>query len=310
VFSVADGRIFASELNSTDVNALSVATAEAQPDGLVRGIVQGGIYYAMGSATIEPWRNIGTAPFPLQRSPSVIPVGLKTAMAVAGFEPGWDRDPIFVAHDGTVRVLSGYDTAVISTPDVEAFIAASTVSTLEASVFTAKGKAFWALSSDRGTWVYEVTSQQWHERVSQGTSRWRASRSAKSGDKWVLGDTLSTKLLTVADNLTTEAGNPVAWTLESGPAKEFPVRIAIPAGFFDFTRAAGVSVQIAYSHDGGQSWSSPVTRALDDADRYAVRMNRMGLSTQHGMRVRLTSSSTADFSFMGATVPDLQPREP
>ncbi|MDG2571063.1 hypothetical protein P7L87_26265, partial [Vibrio parahaemolyticus] len=109
VFTVADGRIFASELNSTATEALSFASAEAKPDGLVRGFVHAGTYYACGTETIEPWKNVGAQPFPLVRHTSVIPVGLLTAMAVAGFETGWDREPFFVAHDGTVRALRGFD---------------------------------------------------------------------------------------------------------------------------------------------------------------------------------------------------------
>jgi hypothetical protein len=43
-------RIWASDLNSTAVNALSFATAESKPDALVRGIAWDGRFYAMGSS--------------------------------------------------------------------------------------------------------------------------------------------------------------------------------------------------------------------------------------------------------------------
>ncbi|MEK1931855.1 MAG: hypothetical protein AAAC47_19145, partial [Pararhizobium sp.] len=81
LFSIPDGRIFASDLNTTAINALSFATAEARSDGLRRIIVRGNISYAMGGTTIEPWKNVGTSPFPLQRSPTVLQVGLLTTMA-------------------------------------------------------------------------------------------------------------------------------------------------------------------------------------------------------------------------------------
>jgi hypothetical protein len=310
LFTVPDGRIFASDLNSLAINPLSFATAEGKPDGLVRGIVHAGVYYAMGSETIEPWINVGASPFPLQRGTSVIPVGLLTAMAVAGSELGWDHGPYFVAHDGTVRALAGYDSKKVSTPDVEAFIAKSTVSTLEACVYTAKGHAFWVLSSDQGTWEYNVTTGLWNERVSAGTSRWRGSRSVKSNGKWVVGDKLSGLLGAVSDAVRTEYGNPVTWTVESSPMKEYPARIAVPAVFGEFTRADGVSVQVSWSHNGAQSWSNPLTRDLSTADKWPIRVNRAGTSTHHGVRFRFSSSSSGDFSFMGASVPDLQGRAP
>lgn len=309
LFTIPDGRIFASELNSTTINALSFATAEGKPDGLVRGIVHAGVFYAMGSNSIEPWLNVGASPFPLQRGTSVMPVGLLTAMAVAGFELGWDHEPFFVAHDGTVRALSGYQTQKVSTPDVEAFIAKSTVSTLEACVYTAKGHAFWSLSSDQGTWEYNVTTGWWHERQSTGTNRWRGSRSVKSNGAWIVGDKLSTNLLKVSDSIRTEAGSPVTWTVESSPMKEYPARIAVPSLFGDFTEADNVDVAVSWSHDGGKTWANPLTRSLDDFSGTA-RVNRLGLTTHHGLRVRFSSSSGGDFSFMGASVPDLQGRAP
>lgn len=310
VFTIRDGRIFASQLNSTATEALSFATAEAKPDGLVRGFVYSGNYFAMGTETIEVWKNNGGQPFPLIRFPSIIPTGLLTTMAVAGFELGWDREPYFVAHDGTVRALKGFDAPEVSTPDVRAFIAKSTVSTLEASVYTAKGNAFWVLSSDQGTWELNVTTGRWHERVSQGTNRWRGSRSVKSNGKWIVGDELSTNLLAISDGLTTEAGTPVAWTIESSPLKNYPSRVAVPAAFGEFTQADGVDVQASWSLDGGKTWANPLTRSLATADKHPVRVNRLGLSTQHGLRLRYSSSSVGDFSFLGASVPAPQVRAP
>lgn len=309
LFTVPDGRIFATQLNSTDQNALSFATAESRADGLVRGIVANGILYACGSETIEPWVNAGNTPFPLARATSVIPTGLLTTMAIAGFEQGWSLNPIFVAQDGTVHEIRGYETAPISTPDVERFIATSTVSTLEACVYTARGRGFWALSSDRGTWEYDVAIQSWHERISAGSDRWRASRSAKSGGAWIVGDRLSGALGRVDETVRTEFGQSVAWTVESGALKGFPARVAIPAMMANFTRA-DADVLVERSHDGGQTWTMPEARSLADCDKHPVRVNRMGLSTHHGLRVRLSTSSDAEFSFMGAAVPDPAERAP
>lgn len=299
VFTIPDGRIFASELNSTEVNALSFTTAEAQPDGLLRGISTGGLFYAMGPSSIEPYRNVGASPFPLQRSTSIIPVGIRSTMAVAGYELGWDRDPFFVAHDGTVRRLSGYTAEPVSTPAVEAFISRSTPSTLRAFVYTAQAKAFWVITSDAGTWELNVNTGGWNERVSTGLVGWRGVQSVKSGNYWVMGDKVSNGLLVVDENATTEAGAAVTWTVETGPVKDFAARVAALSSYADFTEADGATVNVSWSHDGGKTWAVPLVRSLDQADRFPVSVNRHGLSTQHGMRLRYTSSATQDFSFMG-----------
>jgi hypothetical protein len=168
VFSCPDGRAFATDLNAVTVNALSFATAEAKPDGLVRVLASGNRVLFMGTETIEPWFDAGASPFPFARGTSVIPVGLLTTMAVAGAETGWTQNVFFVAHDRTVRELGGYDTKVVSTPDVERFLAASTVSTIEASVHEAAGRSIFTLSSDQGTWQLDVRDRTWRQRTSVG----------------------------------------------------------------------------------------------------------------------------------------------
>ena len=318
VFTIPDGRIFASELNSPAIEALSVATAESRPDGLARGIVFNGRYIAFGAETIEFWSNEGYQPFPFGRFPTVAQVGLLTTMAVAGFEEGWDRSPIFVAHDKTVRRLDGFDATSISTPDVHRFIAASTVSTLEASAHTVDGRAIWALSSDRGTWAYDLSTDTWCPRVSVGANRWRASRTAYSNGRWLVGDTLSGSILAIDAVAKTEVGQPIVWTIESAPLKQFPIQAAYSAVFGDFTLGLGddvtpdPKVAISWSRDGGVTWKGPVFRSLGPASQKVrpVRVNGLGQASHHGLRVRFSISDPVDFAFMGATVPQPKGRAP
>jgi hypothetical protein len=302
LFTVPDGRIFASGLNDTEIDALSFATAESKADDLVRGFVHGGAFYAAGKNTIEPWLDVATEPFPLTRATSVIPIGLKTAAAIAGFEEGWDANPVFVAHDGTVHELKGYRTERVSTPAVEDFIARSTESELEACCYTHRGHPIWALSSSLGTWCFDMASRQWHERKSSGLNRWRASRSVKVDGGWLLGDTQSGNLLKVDDTIRTEVGNAVEWLVESAPVKEFPARASYGALEGDFSMGrAGAVVNASWSRDGGATWSAPIARSLEPTVG-PVRVNRLGLASHHGLRIRYTSTSSADFSFMGAAL--------
>jgi len=298
LFSVPDGRGFASELNSTDINALSFATAEARSDGLRRMIVRGNLAYAMGGTTIEPWKNIGASPFPLQRSPTVLQVGLLTTMAVAGFEDSWNAPTYFASADGRVMALSGYEAAPVSTPDVERFLSSSTASTVELTAFVWKGRSFIAVTSDVGTWVLDVEARRWHERASTGADRWRAKFSTYSGDRWVFGDALSGALLVMSDTLT-ENGAAIGGFIQTGPLKDFPSRVAAKLSA-DFTEAK-ITVYVSWSRDGGKNWSTELPRSLADADRWPLSVASLGLSSSHGFIVRFRWLGSADFSFMGAT---------
>lgn len=303
-FTCPDGRLFASELNSTDINGLSFTTAESRADGLRRVIASGSLLYAMGESTIEPYQNAGTQPYPMQRAATVIPVGVLATMAAVGADEAWNNPIFFVASDNTVRALSGYETQKVSTPDVERFIAASDRATIRMLAFVYLGVGYVAISSDKGTWEYDVTHAAWTERTSAGADRWRASHSFyDSGrDGWVFCDRLTGDLLALTPGVFTENGAAMEWMLESGPVKDFPARVAVPSLFCEITKS-DAEIQIGWSHNGGQTWAGPLPRTLQTADRWPVRVNRLGLSTHHGIRVRLTSSSSHDFSFMGASIP-------
>lgn len=298
IFSVPDGREFCSELNSTDINALSFTTAESRSDGLRRIAVQGSLAYAFGASTIEPYQNVGTTPFPLQRAATVLPVGLLTTMAVAGFQETWNGPMYFVASDKTVKAMSGYEAVTVSTPDVDRFIASSTVSTVGVDVFVWQGRQFVAVSSDVGTWVFDSVERSWHERVSTGASRWRATRSIYSNEQWVFGDTLTGDLLILSSTLT-ENGSALGGYVQSGPLKEFPANVSAKLNA-DFTEAA-MDVYVSWSRDGGKNFQTELTRSLTNTEKAPVSVSNLGRSTHHGLIVKFRWTGSVDFSFMGAT---------
>lgn len=302
-------KIWASDLNSTAQNALSYTTAEARPDGLIRGMTFGNTFFAFGTDTIEPYKDVGGSPFPLARHTTVIPVGLLAFGAVAGGQQGWDRNLFFVAHDGTVRELRGYNPVRVSTPAVERFIASSTASTLTAFVYTCPAGAFWVLTSDAGTWEYNTTTASWSERQSATGTGWRAKHSAKFGGLWFVQDTLSTSLLRVDRAAYQENGATLTWTIQSAGLKEYPARYTVGPLLLDFTKGLSTSVSIRWSQDAGATWNGPITRSLSHT-KAPVRLNRLGIAPDQGVRVELSISDNLDFSFMGASVPLIQERKP
>jgi hypothetical protein len=306
LWTTAGGVIWASGLNDEGIDALSQSKAEARPDGLLRGIVAGEQFFAMGTETIEVWQDAGTAPFPLSRS-TVIPIGLLAQWAVAGFEPGWGGPLIFVADDGSVRSLDGYTPTRISTEDLERLI--ETVAdkrTLIASVHTFGGNLIWSLSSPDWTWEFNVTTSKWHERQSYGASRWKGGLTAKAFGKWIVADRSSGQLYALDPETRSEGGDPLVWGLDSGPVKQFPSRIQVPGAAFDFVLGQGAlganpQVMLSWSHDGGGRWANPITRSLQKQGAFAgrVSINRVGLSSPAGVRWRFRVSDPAYTSFAG-----------
>lgn len=303
----ATGKIFASEVNSTDQSALSYASAEASPDNLVRVIRSQNMILAMGDETVEPWVLAGTSPFPLIRQNAVMDTGLYAFGAIAGPQPGWDHQVLWVAHDGTVVQLEGYRTTRVSTPAVERFIAASSRASLLAQVYVDQGQPVWALSSDQGTWFYYLGPGSWVERQTAGGA-WRAGHTAWVNKQWLATDRSGGGLLRISRSTLTDVGAALPATIQSVPVKGFPDRSVIPAVHLDFTRGGGGNVEFRFSKDGGRSWSDWESFSLGSTgeDDGPVIVNRLGRATTHGLTVEVRVSDAVNFSFMGGSVPDAE----
>lgn len=314
VFVTADGRAFASDLNSTAINALSFGSANSKPDGLVRPVSYGGMLFLMGSSTTEVWTDQGLSPFPFSRN-VVIPRGLAGPYCVAGQEDSFGKALIWVADDNTVVSLNGYTPEKISPPDLDALIqAVSDTSTLSAKVYVSRGHAFWELSSDTWTWVYNLNNQKWHERAKHLGARSRISgNSCYAFGKWLCGDVDTGNIQQITGDAQEDISSPLRWRIESGPVTGFPNGQFVGRADFFFETGVGVAtgedpvetdptVEIAWSDDGGLTWSAPLQRKLgrQATSRQMVSLVACtGRAGWQGRRWRLDISSPVPVGFFG-----------
>lgn len=243
VFTVSDGKVWASDNNSVTIGGLSFGTAENKPDGLTRGVPWAGQLFLFGPATTEVWANAGTTPFPFARS-VVIPRGLKGPFCVAGFEDNFSRALVWVADDNTVVRLNGYLPEKISPPDLDGLIERVTDNRqLEMSCFMSRGHAFILLSSATWSWVFDLNTNKWAERASHLQKRSRITGGVFAFDKWLCGDLLSTNLQEITNTRHTEA--PVSELVtgaEASPSGSILLTVANPRLFYsDTVVVAGVS---------------------------------------------------------------------
>jgi hypothetical protein len=314
LFTISDGRVFASALNDVTVDALSFTTCQADPDGLLRGIVSGPLFYAMGQNSIEAYADAGTTPFPLSRQ-AVIPVGLAGAWAVAGVGSGWNQQPYFCASDNTVRRIDGNATAIVSSKDVERALASITdKSTIRGAAYVVAGNPFIEFSSPSWTWVLNVKTGYWNQASSQGLVRSRRETAILFGSKWLVGDTQAGKVQEISESYFDEDGSPLSMVLESGDIKQFPNRIQPYTGWFDWTVGQGAntgttdavnpSVRIDISKDGGGTWTTIGVQGIGTGAqgqfRKVVRQNRIsGTTGALGLQIRNVISSPVWRSFRG-----------
>lgn len=327
LFTYADGTIRstgtqATPTNTTDMSDQSYTVAESSPDGLLRGTVSGGQFYAWGQSSLEIYADQGLSPFPLSRQ-QVISIGLLGPSCVAGFETGWNGSQIFVAADGTVRRLDGYTPTRISTRAVERSIASiSGPNVLRASVYTYGGNAVWSLSAPGFTWEYNVTTDAWHERASTGLARWRGETSVNAFGKWIVGDVVTGDVLAISEAYRTENGAPVVARIESAPLRQIPDRLRLGALTLDITTGQGdpggempdetdPRCRISWSVDGGARWAQPLIRPIGGPGQYGNRVSvgDLGRATREGVRVAVEVSDPVQFSLRGASLPDVAIRK-
>ena len=316
VFVYGDARARSTGLNSTSITTLDNAFAESGPDGLLRAIAFRGELFLMGQGTIEVWQNTGNPTgFPFSRA-TVLPRGLVGPHAVAGHEDGWSNSLIWVGDDSIVYRLDGYTPTRISTHSVERMIEAlDDRATLEASVFMAAGHAFWCLRSPEWTWVYDLTTQAWHERRSHGSPTFRGSASVRAFGRWLLGDANTGKVFILDENAQREGSDPLVARIESVPTDDFPNRATATRLDIDFVAGTGEAAGLApigtdptclvsWSLNGGASFGQPVARTLGAQGTWQRRIsvNRLGMIEPSGLVVAIECADPVFFSVLGAHV--------
>ena len=318
IWSFGSGQVWASDLNSVNVNALSFNTEQGL---LGRRVVRyaGRLYY-FGDKWTAVYRNAGTIPFPLAREVT-IPRGIVGTHAVAGWETGWANTLLWAGDDFVVYKLDGYTPVPVSTDDVsrdlQRVVLAGKRNFIEAFVYMYGKNAFWVLNChDDFTWEYNITTNEWNERKSYNHPNWKGMKSVRIFDRWIIGDEYSGELYQISGTYFLEGVEPLIWQVESGVMSGFPYGIVIPRASFHITAGVGTfltvadpKVEISWSLDGGYSYGDPVLRSLGGPGRTRSHpyVLSCGLSKGQGIRFRLRVSDQVHVGLNGGVI-DTEPR--
>jgi hypothetical protein len=170
------GRWFISDLlDLTSFDSLDFATAETSPDLLYALRCINEQVYLFGTNSIERWYNSGTAGFPFERVPGgSLKLGIGAPRSVVTLE---GQSLAFLANDLTFRRMGGSGATRISHHGVEeALKKMSKTADCEGFSYTHEGHicAVWNFLEANQTWVYDATTQEFHERDSYPGKVWRA----------------------------------------------------------------------------------------------------------------------------------------
>lgn len=289
IYGGENGEAWPSQINDcADIDTTDQFTAESSADKLTRIKVDGGDAYLFGERTIEPWRLTGEVGFePVGRA---IQKGLVAPHGVVSA----DNTLMFPGEDNVYYRLSGHNPVRISTHDQERTLEADTDrSAVLGFPITFEGHTFANWIGTNWSKTFDAATQQWHDRESFGSSRWRARGALRAWGKTIVGDSLSGKLFYLDKDSFLEDDQPLIWGGDSPTLHAFPNGGICDAVSFDFATGFGKTTSteqgfdplamLEISTDGGNTWK-------------AHRQLKLG---KRGQRIRVTARRLGRFGTLG-----------
>ena len=323
VFNEPDSQKFwvTSLLDGTSVDPLDFASAEGYPDNVIALIVDHREIFLFGTTSVEVWYDAGTPDFPLARiQGAFMEVGCEAAYSVAKL----DNSVFWLGSDargrGIVYRANGYTPARISTNAVEYIIQSyGNISDAIGYTYQQDGHPFYVLifPSAQATWVYDVSTQLWHERAAFENGafvRHRSNCQMSFNDEVVVGDYEDGRLYAFDLDVYADDDQTQKW-LRSWRA--------LPTGQNNLKRSAHHSLQLdaetgvglndgqgsdpqvmlRWSDDGGHTWSNEHWNSMGAIGTYGTRTiwRRLGMTEKIRDRVyEVSGTDPVKIAIMGA----------
>lgn len=301
------GRFYISAFNDgTAWNALDFATAESAPDSLRLAMGALGQLWLLGVFTTEVWSNTGSADFPFRRmSGATVDVGIMSAHTAVVV----DNSLMFLGQSkegsGVVYRARGLTPERVSTAAIEQAI--QRAGSLEVCVgysYHQNGHWFYAITGGglATTFVYDLTSQQWHERArltDEGEYEQHIVRDMMMAFGLHLGvDRRDGRVYRVDETLYDNAGEVrccerIFTHLGDEDKRVVYNRLVIGAESgvgLQSGQGSDPKISLRLSKDGARTWSNWFSTSLGRTGEYRNKavFRRLGMAEQITFNVRIT----------------------
>lgn len=160
----SDGTYQWANLNSTTIDALSFASAEGNPDRIVRTLADHRELWLFGTESVEVAVVTPDPDLPFTRT-SYIEQGILAPKSAAKEDNSVFWVGLNESGQGVVYVAEGYIPRRISTFAIEQSIASYANPELAtAYTYQQDGHHYYVLNFAEATWVYDINTQLWHQR--------------------------------------------------------------------------------------------------------------------------------------------------
>lgn len=270
-------KFFGSDVaNGFSYNALTFASAEQSPDELRYVAATKTNLWLFGGETVEYWQTV-QASFPLRRvTGATIEKGLLAKASLVQYE-----DKIFfLASDLTIRMLYGNQMTKISDLAVEQAVKGDgtpnqpgygNVEDAEAFFIDHPSRKFYVITfpSVDVTWVYDLSTNLWHKRSTDG-GRWLARTSQAIFNTILVGSSVDGTLYDFSEGVDglldpVEITTPITTADKDLYISEIELICEVGYGtisnefaILDITKTLPIEplIQMEYSKDGGRTWKA------------------------------------------------------
>lgn len=316
VFSIADGRIFQSDLDASNVGALAFDSANSRSEGLVRVFGHGGFLYAFGKRTTEIWQpdpSLASEPFVFSPVQQDIDFGCIAPHSVAqiGTGLGWVDDNGIVRHGrdgGALRVSNhGVERAIEDLTQAQRALIAG-------RQWFHQGHEFYTLFSPSWTWTFDLLTGQWHERQSYGENTWMVNDIVQFDGKNIAGNENNGELFVINPDTHDEDGGLLVMDVRAPTVHRFPNAYIADSLEIDAIMGTGLNtadthnsdplIMVDYSDDGGKNFEGERTASFGQIGKYKtkIKMNKWGAVMENGRQWRLRASAAVLRGFISASL--------
>lgn len=288
-----------------DWDSLDFATAERSPDELQALVVSNRHLILAGSKTTENWLNVGTnTDFPFEPQQSGFSqwgtIAPHSVLEIAGVVLSLSQNDEGV---GQVIMSSGSNPQVVSTVGVAAEIAKLTELTdAYAWAYQHEQHTFYVLTfpTDARTFVYDLSTQKWHEWKTESTGYHRSTHHVYVFGKHLVGDPISGKVYQLDWSKYTDNGETIARVRRTAGVQMGDTAVRYYAVHADIKEGVGNSdvtnPQISLRwRDNNGAWSNRYSRSMgkQGEDQKRVVWRRLGRSYERVFEFRVTDPCNA-----------------
>ena len=301
----------------TSWDALDFASAESQPDGIVRVFEDSGELLLFGETTTEPWGNVGGSDFPFQAiKGAIVGFGLAARWSLTKFNSGVAA--LMKSTDGQVQVMfiTGYNPAPISTQEMDSIINGyATVSDATAFAYLLGGHPMLQINFPTAgkSWLFDASTSLWSP-LEYGLSgeRHRGEMALDYLNKVIISDYENGNVYNLDPNVYTDNGTAIAREIVGRHLFSNNDRVIVDELFVDMQPGVGLATgqgsdpqaMLAISKDGGITFGNEAWKTIGKVGRYLNRVvwRRLGIARDWVVKIRITDPIKVVITFAAIRV--------